>query len=143
MKKLYPIMLVGIVVFSGFGAFGLSNDYSILNMNNEPAPELTIKLYGGFGITLIIKNVGDADATNVSTFAGFFGGIPMSKNSIVKHLKDISPGKSVIVRFRFFGYGIGLFRDIPVIQTKVWCDEGAHYETDNNAWIFFNLIILR
>ena len=143
MKKFYPIMLVEIMVSSGFGAFGISNDYSILNTNNEPAPELTIKVYGGFGITLIIKNVGDADATNVSTFAGFFGGTPMSKNSFVKHLKDISSGKSVLVRFRFFGYGIGLFQDTPEIVTKVWCDEGVGNETHNDAWILFNLIILR
>ncbi len=143
MKKVYPIMLVGIIVFSGFGAFGISNDYKIINMNHEPVPELIINVYGGFGITLIIKNVGDADATNVSAFIGIFGGTPMSKNTIIKHPRDISPGKSVIVRFRFFGYGIGLFQNIPVVQAKVWCDEGAHYETDNNAWILFNLIILR
>ncbi|UCB59317.1 MAG: hypothetical protein JSV67_03220 [Thermoplasmatales archaeon] len=143
MKKIYPIMIVGIIVFSGFGAFGISNDYSILNMNNEPVPELIINVYGGFGITLIIKNVGDVDATNVSTFIGIFGGKPMSKNSDIKHLDDISPGKSVIVRFRFLGFGIGLFEDTPVVQAKAWCDEGEHYETDMNAWILFNLIILR
>jgi len=143
MKKVYPIMLVGIMVFSSFGAFGISNDYTLLNMNHEPVPELIINVYGGFGITLIIKNVGDADATNVSAFIGIFGGTPMSKNSDIKHLRDLSPGKSAIVRFRFFGFGIGLFKNTPVIQTKVWCDEGEHYETDNNAWILFNLIILR
>ena len=143
MKKLYPLILIGVMVFSGFGASGISNDHSIVNTNNESAPELIIKVYGGFGITLIIKNVGDAAATNVTTFAGYFGGYTLSKNSFIKHHRDLSPGKSIIVRFRFFGFGIGLFQDTPVIQAKVWCDEGVHNESDFNALVFFNLILLR
>jgi hypothetical protein len=143
MKKVYPIILLGVIVFSGFGASGITINHSILNTNNEPAPEFAIKIYGGFGITLIIKNVGDAAATNVTTFGGFFGGTTLSKNTFIKHLKDISPGKSAIVRFRFFGYGIGLFQDTPEIQTKVWCDEGAHNETYNDAWVLLNLVLFR
>jgi hypothetical protein len=143
MKKVYPIMLVGILVFSGFGAFGISNDYSILEMNNEPSPELIVDVYGGLGVTLIIRNVGDADATNVEAFIGVFGGTPMSKNSDVKHLNDISPGKSAIARFRFVGFGIGLFDDIPMVQVRVGCNEDKYYGTDINAWILFNLVILR
>jgi hypothetical protein len=111
--------------------------------DNEPVPELTLKVYSGFGITLIIKNVGDADATNVSTFIGVFGGKSFSRNTIIKHPKDISPGKSVIVRFRYVGFGIGLFQDTPIVQVHVGCDEGKYNNTDMNALILFNLIILK
>jgi hypothetical protein len=143
MKEVFPILLVGILVFSGFGALGISNDYSILDMNYEARPELIIDVYGGFGLTLNIRNVGDADATDVKYYIGIFGGTIMSKNTDIQPLDDISPGESVEVRFRYFGFGIGLFKDIPVIQAKVWCHEGEHYETNVNAWILFNLIILR
>lgn len=143
MKKVYPILLVGIIVFGSFGAFGISNDNSLLIINNEPSPELNVDVYGGFGITLIIRNVGDADATNVSAFIGVFGGTPIGRNTIVKHPKDISPGKFAIVRFRYLGFGIGLFEDIPVVQIHVGCDEEKYYNTDMNAWVLFNMVILR
>lgn len=143
MKKIYPILLVGILVFSGFGAFGISNDYSIVNKNKEPGPELNVEVYGGFGITLIIRNDGDADATNVSAFIGVFGGRPFSRNTVVKHPKDISPGKSAIVRFRYVGFGMGLFEDIPVVQIHIGCDEGEYYDADMNARVLLNLVILR
>ena len=111
--------------------------------DSEPAPELSLNVYGGFGITLIIKNVGDAEATNVSAFIGVFGGRPIGRNTIIKHPKDISPGKSAIVRFRYFGFGIGLFQDIPVVQVHIGCDEEKYNNTDMNALIMFNLIFLR
>ena len=111
--------------------------------DNEPVPELTLKVIGGFGLTVIIKNVGDADATNVSAFIGIFGGISGSKNSDIKKVRDLSPGKSVIVRFRYVGFGIGLFQDIPVVQVHIGCAEGKYNNTDMNAWILFNLIFLR
>lgn len=111
--------------------------------DNEPVPELTLKVYGGFGITIIIKNVGDAEATNVSMYIGIFGGKVFSKNSDIKKVRDLSPGKSAIVRFRYFGFGIGLIQDTPVVQVRVKCDEGKYNNTDMNAWVLFNLIILR
>jgi hypothetical protein len=143
MKKFYPIMLVGILVFSGFGAFGISNDNTKLSMNNDPAPELIVDVYGGFGITLIIRNVGDADATNVLAFIGVFGGTPITRNTVIKYRDDISPGKFAIVRFRYVGFGIGLFEDIPVVQVRVGCEEGEYFHANMNAWVLFNLMILR
>ena len=142
MKKVYPILLVGILAFSGFGAFGISNDNPISNINYEPAPEITIDVHGGFAITMIYKNVGDATATNVSSYIGIFGGWCLSKNTNIKHLGDIAPGKSVIVRFRYFGLGFGLNEDAPQIQAKAWYNEGS-YEVDIDALVIFSLIILR
>ena len=111
--------------------------------DNEPAPELSLQVYGGIGLIIIIKNVGDADATNVSAFIGIFGGNVFSKNSDIKHLKDLSPGKSAIVHFRYVGFGVGLFQDIPIVQVHIGCDEGKYNNTDMNAWVLFNLILLR
>ena len=111
--------------------------------DNEPAPELSLKIYGGFGLTVIIKNDGDADATNVSAFIGIFGGKVFSKNTDIKHLNDLSPGESVIVRFRYVGFGIGLFQDIPIVQIHIGCDEEKYNNTDMNAWVLFNLILIR
>jgi hypothetical protein len=113
------------------------------SVDNEPVPELTLKVYGGLGLTIIIKNVGDAEATNVSMFIGIFGGKVGSKNSDIKKVRDLSPGKSAILRFRYVGFGIGLFQDMPIVQVHVGCDEEKYNNTDMNAWILFNLIILR
>jgi len=65
MKKIYPILIVGILVLSGVGAFGIPIENSVANVS-EPKPELNVEVKGGFGITLTIENIGDVDAISPS-----------------------------------------------------------------------------
>ncbi|KYK24985.1 hypothetical protein AYK24_05450 [Thermoplasmatales archaeon SG8-52-4] len=141
MKKINSIIIIVIITISSFGAGGISNDNSKLNMNLKADPDLIIDVSGGFGVTSVIKNVGDADATNVTFFVGVFGGIPWSRNTIIKHFDIISPEESVKVRFRYIGFGF--LKDDPVIQVAVGCEEGEFFESKLDAWIFFNFVILR
>ena len=91
----------------------------------------------------LFRDFGDADATDVYYYIGIFDCMPLSRTTDIQPIDDISPGESIEIRFRFLGFGIGLFNDIPVIQAKVWCNESELYKTNVNAWILFNLIILR
>ena len=77
-------------------------------------PELEIgEIKGGIGIRTVIKNNGTADATNVSWFIGFKGGlvIPNEKADIIPTLKA---GEEKTINFIVIGFGkseIGVWVD--------------------------------
>ena len=142
MKKIHPILVVGILVLGGLGAVGIpiekSNSY-----NSDPQPELVVEVRSGFGVNFVIKNVGDADATDVWYFIFIHGGYGgMSPTSGSGDLCNIAPGKSVNAKFRTVGFGIGIFADIPVIDIRFKCNENLHFRTNVSAWIIFNLVLI-
>ncbi|HUS99917.1 MAG TPA: PQQ-binding-like beta-propeller repeat protein [Candidatus Thermoplasmatota archaeon] len=68
------------------------------------APELDIKIQGGFGITVTILNTGDAPATDVSWNITFENGIvfPALKNGLVA---TIPAGGQAPIKVLVFGFG--------------------------------------
>ena len=144
MKKIYPILIVGILVLSGLGAFGIPIENSVANVS-EPKPELNVEVKGGFGITLTIENIGDADATEVFSHVMSIGiTIPPGSMAYSKQSGTIAPGESVTVRYiRNFGFGLGFFGDSPYINVHAGCDEGVGVDFIVNASIIFIFILLR
>ena len=138
MKKLLPLLIVSILVLVGFGAVAIPIEKSTVSQ-----PELLVKVRGGFGVHLVIENIGDADATDVTCFIFIYGSWQGPfPNSDLNHLGTIAPGQSVRFSFRPWGFGIGLFSDLPRIQVLADCAERSYFEVNKNAIILHRLIIL-
>jgi hypothetical protein len=142
-KKIYPILIVGILVLSGLGAVGIHIEETVANVS-EPMPELNVEVKGGFGITLTIENIGDADATDVFSHVISIGVTMPGPMAYSKHSGTLAPGESITVRYiRNFGLGLGIFADSPYINVHAGCDEGGWVDFTVNASIIFFLIMLR
>ena len=136
-------LLEKILVLSGLGAFGIPIENSVANVS-EPKPELNVEVKGGFGITLTIENIGDADATEVFSHVQSIGVTMPGSMAYSKQSGTIAPGESVTVRYiRNFGFGLGFFGDSPYIGVHAGCDEGVGVDFAVNASIIFIFILLR
>jgi hypothetical protein len=74
----------------------------------EAEPELIIEtITGGFGISAIIKNVGDGEATNVDWTISFDGGLIFIGKEKSGVIDRISPGEMVQIPPNKFVFGLG------------------------------------
>jgi len=101
--------------------------------------ELEIELiFGGYGITMIIKNIGDSNCTNVKWSITFNGGIILLGRDTSGTIICIPPGENVTVRSRWI---IGFGR--TTITGSVECAEGSSVTKEQEAFVllFFIKII--
>ena len=85
------------------------------------APELAIEsIAGGFGVSAAIKNIGDADATNVTYTITLDGGLIILGKETTNSIPTIAAGASEAIKAGFI-LGIGK----TTITISASCDEGA------------------
>jgi hypothetical protein len=144
MKKIIPLLFVGMFVLTGFEVVAMPIEKSSISQ-----PELLIKVRGGFGLHLVIENIGDAPATdadcwivwcNISDYRSWEGPFPSSDSF---NLGTIGPGQSVKVCFRPVGLVFRLFSDRNNIEISAGCAEHSYYEVNiKNAILLWRLLIL-
>ena len=84
-------------------------------------PELAIEsIAGGFGVSAVIKNTGDADATNVAYTIALEGGLIILGKETTNSIPTIAAGASEAIKAGFI-LGIGK----TTITISASCDEGA------------------
>jgi len=132
-KKIFPLVVLGMLVLTGFAAVAAA----------APEPQLNIEVRSGFGLHIVIDNVGTANATDVGCTLFIDGGwIGPAPNSAIFNLGTIAPGQSVKAHFKTFGFGIGLFSDPLKIKLQAYCDEQTYTNLNKNAIILGRVIIL-
>ena len=141
MKKIIPLLIVGMFVLTGFGAIATPIEKSSISQ-----PEFRITVRSGFGLHLVIENIGNATATDTGCFISILvfnkswqGPFP---NSGGFSLGAISPGQSVRAHFRTVGFGLGIFSYQPNLYIEVSCAEQSHSEVLKNAIILGNFILV-
>jgi len=113
----------------------------------EAVPELVIEsITGGNGVTAVIKNVGNGDATNVEWDITIVGGLLLftdESSGIIDTLAPDATEEVTLIGETFLGIGIGLgiLTDIPEITVHAICDEGSSAEESITARIIRNLVI--
>jgi len=104
----------------------------------ELFPELSIEsITGGLGVTTIISNIGDANATNVTYTLTVTGGILNLINVTVTGKTHINNGLGIKIDTGIF-FGLG-----PIeINVTAECDEGSSDEetADGMQIIFFSIV---
>ena len=114
MRHILTILLVGVLILSGLGAgatsAGIDNeDSQILNDESNNSifnDELEIEITGGFGIHLIIRNIGDNDVSGVEFDVTVTGGIlDMIHDHYDGIISSIPFGSEFSLDIPIFGFG--------------------------------------
>jgi hypothetical protein len=102
------------------------------------APNLTVEDFkGGIGISAVVKNVGDAPATNVSWSINITGKFIFYGAHSTGHIASLAPGNSTKIYNTAALLGLGKI----YINTTATCAEGATYTEEGTAimLLFFAL----
>jgi hypothetical protein len=125
-----------------YGAVGPNGSHTI-TIERVPMPELNIKsIEGGTGITAIIENVGDGDATDLDVNINITGGFIIYPREY-EFPDTIDAGDSVEIEISVFGIGLGIFTPMPEITVTVTCDEESSDEESVEARIFLNRVTIQ
>jgi hypothetical protein len=103
----------------------------------QQKPNLTIEQFkGGFGLSAMVKNTGDAAATNITWTISLDGKMIFLGKNTTGTITNIAPGDSVIIKT---GLVLG-FGKTNIVATAT-CDEGATYTEDGTAFVLLFFVI--
>ena len=98
---------------------------------------------GGNGITAVIKNIGNADATDVDWTITIDGGFIILTKSESGRIGKIAAGTSEEINMSVFGIGLGIIFEIPTITVTAECAEGSSAEDNVTAKILFTSVSIQ
>lgn len=82
----------------------------------ENAPILTFESFtGGKGISMVVKNIGTENATNILVTINGTGGIFLRFPQSTYPIDTLAIDTSMNISMKVFGFGIGLFKPLPVL----------------------------
>ncbi|MCJ7571239.1 MAG: hypothetical protein MUO82_05115 [Candidatus Thermoplasmatota archaeon] len=117
-----------------------------VNANIDQKPELEIvEIKGGIGLTVLIKNVGTADATHVAYHLEHGGGFFLRTKEWDMDLPDISVGETYTLKTGFVRYGIGLgiITSMPWITISIRAHDADIITENVSVKTFGALVILQ
>jgi len=100
-------------------------------------PLLTIEIQGGKGVTLVITNSGDLDATSVNWSIMIKNGLFITPTSTNGTIGMVGGNDFEEVNIPVFGIGLGIFSKMPYLIAMVECHEGSFDSDCEYAKIFF------
>ena len=110
----------------------------------ELEPDVVIdSITGGLGVTAVIKNVGDANATDVNWSITIDGGFIILTEEATGVIDTLAPDESAEVNMSVLGIGLGIFTDMPMITVGAECAEGATAEDTVTAKIILIFVMLQ
>jgi len=117
-------------------------DETIATIEGLPILEIGA-ITGGNGITAVIKNVGNADATDVEYNIAIEGGLIITPRADSGDLGTIAPGDSETVTFGPIGIGLGILTPMPKITVTAECAEGSSAEKSAEARIILFFVLMQ
>ena len=108
-----------------------------------PKPVLTISITGGKGFTVTVKNIGDADATNVVCNIAIEGGLFVNPKQFSGSQATLGIDQSFTITGAPKGIGLGILTGMPSIIMDATCDEGVSATKTVAAKIFFSTVTLQ
>ena len=107
-------------------------------------PELDVgAIEGGKGISAIIKNNGNGDATDVTYNIEIIGGLFINPSSDSGNYNTLGPQESKEITLSPFGIGLGIFTDMPKITITVDSAEGSSDTSSKEARIILNYVFIQ
>lgn len=101
------------------------DDIVVTNVTIPVEPELEIEsISGGNGVTTVIKNTGDGDATDMDVTITIEGGLIISPGEY-EYPDTIGAGNEVEITMSVFGVGLGILTPMPEITVTIECAEGV------------------
>ena len=93
-------------------------------------PELNVTVKGGLGITVTVRNTGNANATNVNVTIIVHGGLIFFGKNTTIPIPNIGVNQTAPVKTIIIGFG-----KTPITVSAI-CDEGASAERTVNGTVF-------
>jgi len=98
---------------------------------------------GGFGITAVVKNIGDAQAFEVYASINIENGLFIFPRNLNNSLENLPAGESMEIKMSIFGIGLGLLTDIPEIIVTADAINANAVEEKAQAKIIGPLVIMQ
>jgi hypothetical protein len=112
--------------------------------SDNPVPAFSISIVGGKGFTVTIKNIGEAEATNVTCDVTIEGGLFIKPKDFSKTQVTLDVGGNFTLVGAPKGIGLGILKKlIPTITINVNCTEGIGATKTVEAKIFFSKVKLQ
>lgn len=148
MRKTIPLVIIGLIVLCGLHAVALPSnlaDTTVEKLTQTPyripvnITDLTITVKGGIGVTVSINNIGEFEATNVTTQIIITGGAFHYINiaRIGPYVAPLSP--KVTLKGKVFPLGLGSI----TIDVTVRADNAAPITKTAKGIIVLFFVILK
>ena len=120
------------------------SDPLTIMISQAPEPELVIdSITGGFGLSVAIKNIGTANATDVSLEIAIENGLFVIPRKIVENMVDeLVPGDALNTSVTLFGIGLGFVTEIPTIVVRANASNANMVEGSVSEKIFGPFILI-
>ncbi len=105
-------------------------------------PALTISIAGGTGVSVTVKNVGTAPATNVTYDVSITGGLFVKPRDMSGSVAALGIGNETSETFAVMGFGLGIILPMPEITVTASCAEGASASASASAKIMLSKVTL-
>jgi photosystem II stability/assembly factor-like uncharacterized protein len=106
-------------------------------------PAFTIDIAGGKGINVTVRNIGDADATNITYTVDIAGGLFVQTRQFNGNYATLVSGGSFSFAESVFGIALGFIKGVPTITVTVTCSQDVTQTKTASAKIFFSRVILQ
>ena len=111
--------------------------------SGTPEPSFSISITGGTGFTVDVKNIGEAEATNVMCDISIEGGLIIIPKAFSDSQASLGVGMNFTVACAPKGIGLGILTPVPSITIDVTCDQGINATRTVGAKILFSRVILQ
>jgi len=126
---------------------GHNSEYSdpfliYIEQAQDPVPDIQFGLVDGTGLTIIIENIGTADASDIRVNFSVDGGIIILPRNYSESLGTLSPNNGMESQFSILGIGLGIYTMIPKITITITGSNIESIETIRTARVFLKTIVL-
>jgi hypothetical protein len=139
-----PVLVEGKIILDGISdSHDLLEEILDSNITHTPKPAFMIDVTGGKGFIVMVTNIGEVNATNVTCNITIEGGLFMSPKDFSGLAPNIGIGQNFTLICLTKGIGIGIFIPMPIIKINVNCTEGINATLAVQAKIFFSMVTLQ
>lgn len=119
------------------------DDINVTNVTIPASPELElVSIMGGIGLTVIARNIGDADATNINVSFEAEGGLFISAGEY-EYPDTLAAGDSMEITFPVLGIGFGILTEIPSYTFSIEADDVETIEETVTGKLILTYISLK
>ncbi|MFH1101860.1 MAG: PKD domain-containing protein [Methanobacteriota archaeon] len=109
---------------------------------SKPASLRIESISGGRGVTVVMKNIGEFNVSDVEMDISIVGGVFMYLPTMKYEFSLVNPGESEKIVVPVLGFGFGVFTGIPTIVITVRASEVASVTESVYAKIMFSRVII-
>lgn len=132
------------VFVTGYSRGSANDDFATIKYSQGGAPELIIEsINGGMGVTAIIKNIGDVDATEIDWSIDIDDGLIILTPKATGTISTIPADQSEEIDMFVLGFGLGILTPIPRITVSAECVEGSSAEENETAMIIVLYVLIQ